>query len=402
MRVEKDFLAVISNPGDSFGRAKREPLASDDLDDFDEDSSRSPSDGQAPEYRTAERVLRLLHLLTTSEYTRQEIFERMPDYYRTEDISNPKSAAVRMFQRDLSFLEGRMKYQVKKRKVSGITQYSLEPGTSPISPLPFNQTEVDVLALLYTLFADPTKHAQGNATQPLPSQSPRHHFAEEILAFIERLTAMLPPGQRKYFDRWAQKPFIYFNMNTVTDYHPHREIIDEVVRAISKHQQIQFEYFSPHRRQKGPIKHEHVDPYYINHLDGHFYLIGYSRLTGKFFEFRIDRIKSGSLEILHDTIDVERRQRPIEFRYWAYGSLAESELSLRWLTQTVEREEVYLDRGEQKRRVLVRATAYSDWRIIQQLHKYADKVELVEPPQLREWMRRELEWALNHYQKPKI
>lgn len=98
-------------------------------------------------------------------------------------------------------------------------------------------------------------------------------------------------------------------------------------------------------------------------------------------------------------IDGERRQRPIEFSYWIDGSIAKSGLSHRWLSQTVEREEIYIDeQGKQKSRVLVRAKAYSEWRIIQQLHKYADKVELVDPPKLRERMRQEVERMYRLYQ----
>ncbi|HYT41085.1 MAG TPA: WYL domain-containing protein, partial [Methylomirabilota bacterium] len=70
-----------------------------------------------------------------------------------------------------------------------------------------------------------------------------------------------------------------------------------------------------------------------------------------------------------------------------------------WLTHTIEREESYIDeQGKTRRRVLVRAKAYSEWRIIQQLHKYGDKVELVDPPRLREWMKKEVEGMYRYYQ----
>jgi predicted DNA-binding transcriptional regulator YafY len=49
----------------------------------------------------------------------------------------------------------------------------------------------------------------------------------------------------------------------------------------------------------------------------------------------------------------------------------------------------YLDEHErERRRVLIRATAYNEWRVIQQLLKYGDKAELVSPPHLREQMQR--------------
>ncbi len=99
-------------------------------------------------------------------------------------------------------------------------------------------------------------------------------------------------------------------------------------------------------------------------------------------------------------IDGKRRRRPIEFRFWLDSSLVKSGLSQRWLSQTIEREEAYLDaQGKLRQRILVRATAYSDWRILQQIHRYGDKAELVDPPELREKMWQEVERVYKLYHK---
>ncbi len=134
-------------------------------------------------------------------------------------------------------------------------------------------------------------------------------------------------------------------------------------------------------------------------MDGHFYLIAYSHKMNQFFEYRVDRIKAETLKPQPDMIDAERRRRPVEFKFWIDGNIAKRGLSQRWLTQTLEREEVYLDeRRNQRRRVLVRATAYSEWRIIQQMLKYGDKAELVAPPHLREEMKKVVERMASFYQ----
>ncbi len=153
-------------------------------------------------------------------------------------------------------------------------------------------------------------------------------------------------------------------------------------------------------RQQGALLHEDIDPYYIVHQDGHLYLIAYSHKTDTFLEYRIDRIKEDSVQLQPRMIDGKRRRRPIEFRFWLDSRLVKSGLSQHWLSQTIEREEAYLDeQGKPRRRVLVRATAYSDWRILQQIHKYGDKAELVDPPELREEMRQEVERIHKLYHK---
>ncbi len=333
--------------------------------DIQSSSDNATANG-SPNHESTERIFRLLQFLAANNCTRQDIFERMRDYYKINEGDDPRAMASsqragRMLLRDIQFLE-KMGYRVNKTRSGNTTRYNLAEGSGPASPFLFNQTELDTLALLHTLFADPAKYAQSNAAQPLPTQPPRNPFAEGILSLIERLIATLPPEQKKYFDRWVRKPFIYFNLDTVTNYLPHRATIDTIVRYISQRQQIHFEYASMQRRQ-GTTLHEHVDPYYIIHQDGHLYLIGYSHKMNTFFEYRIDRIKAESLKPEHEMIDGERRRRPIEFSYWIDASIARGGLSQRWLTHTIEREEAYLDeQGNQKRRVLVRAKAYSDWR----------------------------------------
>ena len=354
-----------------------------------------------PKYETTERVFRLLHFLTANDCSRDDIFGRLKDYYKIGDDDDPKvkassQRAGRMLGRDLQFLK-KMGYQIEESRADNVTRYSLVKGTGPGGTFLLNQSELDALVLLHALFADPTKYAQIDATHPLPAQPPRNPFAEEILLLIERLAATLSAEQKKYFDRWARKPYVYFNMDTVTDYLPHRITIDVIVKAVSRRQQIRFEYASLLRQK---ILHEHIDPYYIVHQDGHLYLIGYSHKTNSFLEFRIDRIEAESVKMEPDMIDGERRRRPVEFSYWIDGSIAKSGLSQRWLTHTVEREEAYIDEdGKQRRRILVRAKAYNEWRIIQQLHKYGDKAELVGPPELRERMRKEVARMYGYYQK---
>jgi predicted DNA-binding transcriptional regulator YafY len=371
--------------------------------DTSENSFEVKANYTGPRYETTERIFRLLHLLTANDCSRDDIFGRLKDYYKIGESDDPKvkapsQRAGRMLRRDLHFLQN-MSFQINETHTDNTTRYSLVKGTGPGSTFLFNQAELDALILLHALFADPTKYTQTDTAHPLPAQPPRNPFAEDISLLIERLSATLPAEQKNHFDRWTKRPFIYINLDTVTDYLPHRNTIDVIVKAISRRQQIRFEYASLQRQN---IPHKHVDPYYIVHQDGHLYLIGYdhgSKNEG-FLEFRIDRIDGESIKIQPNMVDVERRRRPVEFSYWIDGSIAKSGLSQRWLSHTIEREEAYIDEnGKQRRRVLVRAKAYSDWRIIQQLHKYGDKAELVSPPELREKMRKEVAKMHNYYQK---
>ncbi len=130
-------------------------------------SSDNASANSSPNHESTERIFRLLHLLAANNCTRQAIFEHMRDYYKINESDDPRAMASsqragRMLLRDIQSLE-KMGYQVNKTRSSNTTRYSLAVGSGPGSPFLFNQTELDTLALLHTLFADPTKYAQSNA-----------------------------------------------------------------------------------------------------------------------------------------------------------------------------------------------------------------------------------------------
>jgi predicted DNA-binding transcriptional regulator YafY len=343
---------------------------------------------------TAERVLRLVLFLQTGTHTRREIFQHLAVQYKIDRVApedkRRSDAANRMFERDLKFLED---IGCKIKKVRGHerrSSYHLISGYGPRLPFLFTEQEVDMLALLHTLFADPTQYKRSDQHQPLPLPAAHNPFARDVLHLIEKLVSALPPEQEKHFRNWTNQPFVYFQLSTVANYLPCRNTIAIIVRSIAHHKQIQFEYVAA-RQRSSSVFHEHIDPYYIVYQDGHFYLIAYSHKMDKFFEYRIDRIKHETLKEMPDRIDGARRRRPVEFRFWLDSSLARPGLSQRWLTQTQEREEAYIDaNGHERRRVMVRATTYNEWRIIPQLLKYGDKAELVEPLYLREQMKQEL------------
>lgn len=354
-----------------------------------------------PLYENVRRILHLLSFLSGGDYTREDIFVRMRDDYRIGPDDPPKvlapsGRAGKMLARDLRALQD-MGYEITTTGKGQATRYSLVKGSGPFSPFLFSMAEVDTFILLHTLFAHPSIYLSSN--DPLPASAPHNPFAQQIVELVERLAATLPDKQRRHFERWVRKPFVYLNMDTITDYLPHRDNIEEIVRAISQRQQVCFAYASMEQQQEA-LLHEDIDPYYIFHQDGHLYLSAYSHRTNTFLEYRVDRIKAGSVKLQPRMIDGERRRHPIVFRFWLDSRLVKSGLSQRWLSQTIEREEGYLDdQGKPRRRVLVRATAYSDWRILQQMHKYGDKAELIDPPELREKMRQEVERVYKLYHK---
>lgn len=217
--------------------------------DRSDDNENEPSEALAGRLEqehasgNAEKIFHLFQLLIANTCTQQDIFEQMKDYYQVKSKNAsladlPSSSSKRKIARDLQFIK-RVGYEIKQSWKGNDFAYHLVKG--PAGPLLFNEQELDALVLLYTLFADPTKYMPVDPEHLLPALPPRNPLAEEILALIERLTATLPPDKKKAFDNRVRKPYIYLNVDTVTDYLPHRATIDIIVHAITHRQQLCFE-----------------------------------------------------------------------------------------------------------------------------------------------------------------
>ena len=335
-----------------------------------------------------ERILHLLRfLLANKSCTRQDIFEHLTSHYRLDDgyvVSQGgikrSASANRMLDRDLNFLEAQGYHIEKKRVGREATRYTLARDAAVAPLFVFNDTEVDSLALLFNLFAASPSPNQSGSRQTIPPAANPNPYATDVLTLLQKLVESLPPHQLKLFQRMIAKPPVHLSLATAIDYLPYRATIDKIEQAILQRHKLSFEYQPTDRREK-QILHPKVIPYRIWYMEDHVYLLGYSDKTTEFYEYRLDRIVGESLKILPEMKNTEYQPRLIEFTYWIDEKIAKHGMSQRWVEQWVEREEVTLDeQGHEKRRVLVRARHYSEWRIVRQLLKYGEQAELASGP----------------------
>jgi predicted DNA-binding transcriptional regulator YafY len=363
---------------------------------------------EEPRMEIVERMFYLVQHLLEKECTRKEIFQHLPAYYKI-DKDNLEACSTdradRMFERDLKFLE-QMGFEIRKiKKVPQPARYQIVSGTGPLAVLSLTANEISSLALIYNMFVDPSRYTQQDSARLLPQQS-SHPFSSDMLSLIERLRLALSPEQRKQFESRTRKPYLYFNVAAVADYLPHREIIDTIIKAIVHRQHIAFHYkpnknpghLSAHNQQI--TIHQHIDPYFISYIDGHFYLIAYHCDKSKHLEYRIDRIQPGTVDAYPGTNSAQYNRRPTEFSYWLDAGIAQPDLSQRWLKQEIADRRITKDeQGRECHWVLIRASAYNEFRIAQQLLKYGEKAEVVEPASLRERMRNVVKKMMSYYRE---
>lgn len=119
------------------------------------------------------------------------------------------------------------------------------------------------------------------------------------------------------------------------------------------------------------------------------------RASGQLARYCLE--KGAPHKMLSGMRELERRQSPVECKFWIDSDLAKA-LSQHWLTQVGEREVVTVDEeGCERRRTLVRATACDEGSVIRQILAYGDKAELVEPRRLRERMKETVRRMVSYY-----
>src|SRR5260370_33131178 len=99
------------NTKDSRFRSNQRPSSYKDIDDANVSSTSSdlPVNDIGSKNETTGRFLRLLHLLRANDWSRDDIFGALKDYYKIGDDDDPKAKitserAVRILLRDLLFL----------------------------------------------------------------------------------------------------------------------------------------------------------------------------------------------------------------------------------------------------------------------------------------------------------
>lgn len=206
---------------------------------------------------------------------------------------------------------------------------------------------------------------------------PRHPQAAQVGALLGRLTAGLGEGQRADYARRAARRA---PVQPAIDYAPYADRIAELERAIAVREPVRFRY----RASSGSRRlHPRVEPYEIEFVERHFYLVGHSTLSNQIHDFRIDRIDE--LAGLGQRLPPgsARRRPPLTFRYRLAAALAQGELSQRFEAQrVVER----LPGGD----LIIEAEGRSDFFIIQTLLRYRANAELLEPAWLRARMAAEV------------
>jgi predicted DNA-binding transcriptional regulator YafY len=173
-------------------------------------------------------------------------------------------------------------------------------------------------------------------------------------------------------------------LSPVVDYSQHDEVILRLDQALEEGAYVSFAYTPlTHSWDAEPVPHTHVEPYELEYRDGHWYFVAYVYEQNTFLDYRVDRIRPGTLQLEHEHFTPGIRRRPgVKVKYWVSPMLARhGSLSVRLHDQ-----QVTLLEGDQG--AIVEGQAKSIWWARRLLLGYGDQVKALEPEQLVEEMRK--------------
>jgi len=178
---------------------------------------------------------------------------------------------------------------------------------------------------------------------------------------------------------------------------PVRTNLDTIHQAIGNFQRLEIVYKPLYSDEETSRK---VDPYYLFYEDGFWYLRGYCHLREDFRTFALDRIMS--LKVLHKHF-LPKKISPEDELSGSFGNIVDGEpveVVLRFDADTkpyVLRRKWHLSQEEKELedgRLEIRFTVNGLEGIRPWIYRWIPYVEVVEPEELRDVMRDELEMAI--------
>lgn len=176
---------------------------------------------------------------------------------------------ARTIRRDLQALEAA--FPLYTDRVDGRTRWKLVEGFRRVPAVQFSATEL--MAMVFTR----------DLARPLEGTPIKDSF-DSALA---KASSVLPPAAREYVD--TLRGAFSAGIGPHKHYRHHRETIDQLARAITRHKVVEMRYYTASRDKTTRRK---VDPYHIWYAAGALYLIGFCHVRRHVRMFAVDRIRS--------------------------------------------------------------------------------------------------------------
>src|SRR5216684_2266373 len=319
----------------------------------------------------------LFHTYWPRRLAREEIIRHLPRFYG----SNPVPALYR----DLATLTG-----VPVEEL-------LEPGDPQLATWCVEQRRRMRLAITYeratstfglaqSLFSVDISEDEARAFVALQEGfTPGTPYAEAVQHLLRRWEWLFTEKSHRLLLRKRQRRArpVLIPLSPVVDYRQHEYTILVLDKALEEGAYISFAYTPLTQSWDAkPVWHEYVEPFELEYRDGHWYFTAFVFELNLFLDYRVDRIRAGTVRRASDHFSPGVRKGPgVKIRYWVSPMLARhGSLSTRLREQQVTMLED--DQG-----AIVEGYAKSIWWAHRLLLGYGEQVKALAPQKLVDAMR---------------
>jgi hypothetical protein len=340
------------------------------------------------------RTVRLAVLFQVSwprRLTRQEISEQLHLY--------GGSKRPRALYRDIETLTGQLVDDLPEPEAADLQEWCAIQRDLNLLPITYDR-QAKTFGLAESIFSFDISEDEARAFVALREGfAPGTPYAEAVQNLLRRWEWLFTENSRQLVAQKRKRRArpVLLPLSPVVDYSQHDEVILKLDQALEEGAYVSFAYTPlTHNWDAEPMQHMHIEPYELEYRDGHWYFVAYVYEQSTFLDYRVDRIRPGTLQLEHEHFTPGMRQRPgVKVKYWVSPMLARhGSLSVRLHDQQVTLLEN--DQG-----AIVEGQAKSIWWARRLLLGYGDQVKALEPEALVEVMRKTVQTTNRLYEEEK-
>src|SRR3989454_5909076 len=340
----------------------------------------------SPSTDKARRIMLLAVLFQVSwpkRLTKHEIFKQLPMYGENPD---------RALYRDIETLTGIQAENLPEPDAEHLAEWCVEQQRLKRLAIT-NERRTVTFGLARSIFSIDINEDEARAFVALQEGfAPGTPYAEAVQHLLKRWEWLFTEKSHKLVRQKHKRHArpVLLPLSPVVDYSQHGDTILLLDQALEEGAYVSFAYTPLTQSwESEPVVHKHTEPYELEYRDGHWYYTAYILDLNTFIDYRVDRIRPGTLRKENDRFHPGVRQRTgVKIRYWVSPMLARhGSLSARLREQQVTMLEN--DQG-----AIVEGYAKSAWWARRLLLGYGEQVKALAPEKLVLMMQESVE-AMN-------
>jgi len=307
--------------------------------------------------------------------TKHEIFKQLPMYGENPD---------RALYRDIETLTGIQAENLPEPDAEHLAEWCVEQQRLKRLAIT-NERRTVTSGIARSIFSIDINEDEARAFVALQEGfAPGTPYAEAVQHLLKRWKWLFTEKSHQLVRQKRKRHArpVLLPLSPVVDYSQHGDTILLLDQALEEGAYVSFAYTPLAQSWDAePMLHEYTEPYELEYREGHWYYTAYILDLNTFIDYRVDRIRPGSLHKEHDRFYPGGRQRPgVKIRYWLSPMLARhNSLSARLREQQV----TFL---EDDQGVIVEGYAKSVWWARRLLLGYGEQVKALAPQKLVQMM----------------